>query len=65
MNTFGLYECPVFKGALPTLIKLVAGYEKVKHRALLGGIVGTVVGAIGTVAGVVAGVAEGLAEGPG
>lgn len=62
VNTFGLQECQIFHGALPTLIKLVSGYEKLKHRALLGGIVGTVFGAIGTAAGALVGVAEGLAE---
>ena len=60
VNTFGLNTSPVFSGALPTIIKLVAGYEKAKHRAILGGIIGGVLGGVGI--GVVAGVGEALAE---
>jgi hypothetical protein len=60
VNTFGLNTCPAFSGALPTLIKLVAGYEKAKHRAILGGIIGGVLGSVGI--GVLAGVGEALAE---
>jgi hypothetical protein len=60
VKTFGLDSCPVFKGALPLLIRLVAGYEKAKHRAILGGIIGGLLGSVGI--GVVAGVGESLVE---
>lgn len=62
VNKFGLAESGVFHGAVPKLIRIVSGYEKIKHRALVGGLIGTVVGPIGTVAGALIGAAEGLIE---
>jgi hypothetical protein len=59
VKKFGLEKSPIFHGGLPTLIKLMAAYEKVKHRALLGGIVGTVIGAVGTATGAVVGQLKG------
>ena len=61
---FGLALSPIFHGALPTLIKLVAGFEKVKHRSILGGIVGGIFGhpGFGIVVGAVEALGEDLAE---
>lgn len=60
VNTFGLEKSPIFGGTVPLLIKLLAGYEKVKHRSILGGIIGGVFGNVGL--GAVVGAGEALAE---
>ena len=50
VTAFGLEECAIFNGALPTLIKVVAGYEELKH-SVIGGLIGSLAGPLGTVAG--------------
>ena len=50
VKTFGLDESTIFSGMVPLLIKLVAGYEKVKH-GLIGAAIGSFLGPIGAVAG--------------
>jgi hypothetical protein len=50
VKTFGLGESTIFSGAVPTLIEVVSGYEKVKH-GLVGAAVGSFLGPVGAVVG--------------
>jgi hypothetical protein len=56
VKKFGLEKSPVF-GALKSLVRVVSGYEKIKH-GLIGGLIGSVSGAFGAVLGTVAGFFE-------
>jgi len=57
VKTFGLDQSGVFHGAVPTLIKIVSGYEKIKHAAI-GGLIGSIAGPVGAVAGTALGFFE-------
>ena len=57
MKTFGLDQSGVFGGKIPTLIRIVSGYEKLKHAAI-GGLIGSIAGPVGAVVGTALGFFE-------
>ena len=57
VKTFRLDQSGVFGGKIPTLIKIVSGYEKLKHAAI-GGLIGSIAGPVGAVVGTALGFFE-------